>query len=192
MPRENLIRNRSDKQNIAHLRLMPRRSKVLSIPIAIAISVLFVGSYLKIRNQTYGYELSVIGSIGLGALYCLRFIAKDQKRLEDLVKLAMLTLWIITGVLALHQRWYFYLLLALLITGSVWVVLELRSMLFQKSFQEKVNPVLWFGALLMCMEFVCRVKSWPIVTILSLLGLSVLSVGFFIDAWKQKKKTSIN
>lgn len=168
---------------------MTGRRKILSIPIAIAIIVLFVGSYLKIRNQAYSYELSMFGSVALGALYCLRFIAKDQKRIVDVVKVIMLILWIVVGVLSLHQEWYFYLLLALLIIGSVWMILELRSLLFQKSFQEKINPVLWFGALLMCMEFVCRVKSWPIVAVLSLLGLFVLSIGFFIDAWQQKRKS---
>ena len=168
---------------------MPKkRKKILSLPIALTLLILTVGFFARVHHWPYGFEINLVGFAFLGILYTIRYATKESKTLKDTSKMLMVLSWTIVTILGLFKFTYTpYFVYFSLIIGFFWFILEIIDLTKPKSLNDKINPVLLIGVVLMILFILIKIMHWPFGSIIYLLGLLISSFGFIIDHVLNKK-----
>jgi len=162
---------------------MPKtRKKKLSIPIALALLLIFVGYFAKVQHWPFGFELNLIGLASIGVLYVTRYVLKSNRTLKDLAKVLMVFSWVMVVTFGSLKFGYMaYLIYPSLTLGLGWFILEIIDLIKVKETDDKLNPVLWIGILLMILYIMIQMMHWPFGSIIYILGTLISSIGFLVD-----------
>lgn len=163
------------------------RSKILSIPLAISVIILLIGYVSRVQHWANGAIIERVAFATIAVLYTVRFSLKQKRNLKDVVKLMLIVSWSVTSILAPLRMPNVYILQILVAaTGVFWLILEIMDLV--KRNVATSNTILFLGALLLVAEAIFRVQWWPGGSMLHLLALLVISIGFVID-FAQTRKT---
>lgn len=170
---------------------MPKtRKKILSIPIALTLLILLVGFFARVHHWPFGFEIKFLGLTSLGILYMARYATKEPKTIKDTSKVLMVLSWVLFTTLGLFKLGYTpYLVYLSLILGLFWLILEIIDVIKPKSSNNKINPVLWIGIILMILFVLIKILHWPFGSIVYLFGLLISSMGFIIDYFLNRKES---
>jgi asparagine N-glycosylation enzyme membrane subunit Stt3 len=164
------------------------QKKILSLPIAIALMLLLVGTYFRIMHWPYGLEINLASLFSISILYGIRYTAKSRKTHKDTLKLLMVVTYVIITYLAILKFTnLLYLNYASLIFGAGWFILEIIDIIKPKEVKEKLNPVLWIGIILIILHVLFKIMHWPFAGPIYILGILLSSLGFLIDYSRNKK-----
>jgi len=172
---------------------MPKkRKKILSLPIAVVLLILIVDFFASVHHWTFDFEINLVGSASLGILNTIRYAKKESKTLKDTSKMLMVLSWVIVTILGQFKFGYNpYLVYLSLIIGFFWLILEIIDLIKPKTLNDKINPVLWVGIILLILFVLIKIMHWPFGSIVYLFGLSISSIGFIIDHVLNRNEVSI-
>lgn len=164
------------------------KNKKFAIPIAISILLLIVGMNYRIQHYPYAVEMEIIGFTFLALFYAFRFILKNGRTKKDTIKLILVILWTTGNLLARFKvDNIYYIQHSILFTALVLLILEVFT--FKKNPSDRLNIVLYIGAVLLSFEIIFRILWLPRNSILHLVGLIFLGLGFLLNKHMRKHET---
>ncbi len=167
------------------------QKKILSIPIAIALFALVIGSMFKIMHWPFGFELKLTSLIAIGVLYTIRYGFKKSKNIKDTAKAIMVFSWVLFSVFVMYKmNNLVYVRIILAASGSAWLALEVWDIIKKKPKSERTNLPQLIGMLITIAYIVFQTQHWPFagpMLMLSLFALIFLAIGFILDSKELKK-----
>lgn len=171
------------------------QKKIGSIPLAIALCVLAIGSLLKIQHWSFGFELKLTSLIAIGVLYALQYGFKPSKNTKDTAKALMVLSWVLLNVFAQYKlNNLIYMRIILEVSGSTWLALEVWDTLRKKPKTERANFLQLIGMFIMIVHAIFAIQRWPFtgpILGLSLFALVMLAIGFLLDS-KSTDETKVD
>jgi len=161
------------------------QKKILSIPIAIALCVLAIGSIYKIMHWPFGFELKLTSLIAIGLLYTIRYWFKKSINIKDSAKAIMVLSWVLLSVFAMYKiNNLVYVRIILAVSGSTWLALEVWDIIKKKPKSERANLPQLIGMFITIAYVIFQFTHWPFagpMLVLSLFALILLAIGFILD-----------
>lgn len=172
--------------------MMPNnQKKILSIPLAIALCALTIGTLFKIQHWPFGFELRLISLIAIGVFYAIRFGFKKSKNIKDSAKAIMVLSWVLLSVNVMYKmNNLVYIRIILEVSGSTWLALEVWDIIRKKPKSERANFPQLIGMLITIAHVIFMFLHWPFagpMLVLSLIALILLAIGFILDSKELKK-----
>lgn len=162
------------------------QQKILSIPLAIALCALTIGTVFNIQHWPFGFELKLTSLLAIGVLYAIRYAFKKSKNIKDLAKVIMVLSWVLLSVFAMYKMSnLIYVRIILEVSGGSWLVLEVWDIIQNKPKSERANLPQFIGMSITIVHVTFMIQQWPFagpMLILSLLALILLAIGFIIDS----------
>ncbi|WP_204344507.1 GldL-related protein [Psychroserpens algicola] len=170
-------------------------SKILTLPLRLAVIILIYGALFKVMHWPYANPLMGFGSISILLLYLIRFFYKKEKVILDYVKLVIVLLWVFKYIIGVfHIMSLPYIFEILLLVLCIWWLIEegldfisnrkLKGHLFLKSLY-----YLFFGltTCLLVVGIIFKIQHWPYGNIMFTLGVLLLSGLLLLDYFIVKR-----
>ena len=159
-----------------------KRKKILSLLIAGALFIVFIGQYFLIYNLEYGFEVYLTGLIAIGILYPFRYFNKEVKTIKEMVKVILVLSWLLIMVLGMFDFAHLYLLVVLsLFSGLVWLILEIIDFRKQSKASGELNYFKWIGVGCIALSVILKILVLPLNSIPQIFGTIIASFGFFLE-----------
>ena len=159
--------------------------KVLSIPLAVALCILTIGTLVHIQHWPFGLEIKLMSSLTIGLLYLIRYAYKQSKSLKDITKVIMVFTWTLLNVFVLYKLIDLFLLRVILeIAGIVWLALEIRDILKKEPTWKRANTPQLIGMGIVIMHAISMFQHWPFqieIYFIALFAPLFMAIGFIID-----------
>lgn len=164
-------------------------TKILTLPIRIALVILIFGALFKVMHWSYAKELMFLGGISVGVLYSIRFLYTKYKTVLDYVKFAFVLLWLISYLVDVFHLFSIpYLFEACLVILFVWWftkegVFYFRNRKFKKNKFFKTLYYVLVGLTLFLLFFgiIFKIQHWPYGSLLFVVSILLLNILIIVD-----------
>jgi hypothetical protein len=169
--------------------LKDKKTKILTLPIRIALVILVFGALFKLMHWSYAKELMFFGGILIGTLYSIRFLNKKEKTLLDYVKLSFVFLWLFSYLVQVfHLFSISYIFEICLLILFVWWffkegIFYFKNRKFKKNGFAKVLYYIILGLALLSLffGFIFKIQHWPYGAQLFVSGVLLLNTILILD-----------
>lgn len=178
------MRSRKTLCTITHI----VKSRILSIPLSLASFLLLIGFLARVQHWPYGNNIERIAFFILATLYTFRYFGKSSKKTVDTLKFVLITTWCALSIFASFKLQNTkYLIYVVILLGIVWLVHEILATI--KKGVNQSNLILFAGAILLAIETIFRIQHLPGSSLIHLVSLLLISIGFALDKyfWQNKK-----
>lgn len=164
------------------------KSRILSIPLSLASFLLLIGFLARVQHWPYGNNIERVAFFILAILYTIRYFGKSSKKTVDTLKFLLITTWCTLSIFASFKLQNTkYLIYVVILLGIMWLVHEIFAII--KNGVNQSNLILFAGAILLAIETIFRIQHLPGSSLIHLVSLLLISIGFALDKylWQNKK-----
>ena len=174
---------------------MPKKDKILKIPLRISLTIILLGMLLKVLLWPYAKEIVLFGFANTGILYVFRHFNKPQRKFIDTVKLILVISWTINGIVrVLDFQNTLFLQIIVGIAFMTWFVMEGTAYFLDEDKKAKNQKlqVIWnfaivIGALAIIAGSLLNVLNWPYAIPLLVLGIALIAGYILKDLFMKEK-----
>lgn len=167
------------------------KKPILSIPLALSLLLLLIGYVSRVQHWPFGVEMERTGFVLIALFYAIRYLRKNTVRYKDTLKFVLVISWCGLSLLASFKLQHIsFLIYSIMAIGFFWLILEMKD-IFKHGFKRS-NMILVVGALLLALEALFRIQHWPLSSIIHLISLLILVLGFFTDNVFRSKRKSLS
>jgi len=176
--------------------LKHKNSKILTLPLRIALVVLIFGALFKVMHWSYAKELMFTSGITIGVLYSIRFFNKTEKSQLDYVKLSLILIWVFSYLVQVFHLFSvpYILETCLLILLLWWFVKEGVSYFKNRKFKKKnfIKAVYYvligLATFTLFLGIIFKIQHWPYGSELFVLGILLLNTILILDYFLLERK----
>ncbi|AYN68201.1 hypothetical protein D1013_12865 [Euzebyella marina] len=174
---------------------MPKKEKILKVPLRISMTVILLGMLLKILEWPYAIPIVLFGFANTGILYFFRFWNKSDRKFLDIVKLVLVLSWTTNGILRiLDFQHTLFLQIIVGISFMTWFIMEGTAYFLdedRKAKNQKIQ-VMWnfamvVGALAIIAGSLLNVMNWKFAIPLLVLGITIIAAYILKDLFSAGK-----
>lgn len=167
--------------------MSPTFYKKYSLAFAPCFLALLVNYWAMIQHWQPAIIVQRILFLAVMILYGLRYSSKENPKMKDTVKVILITAWCVSYLLAgFPYALLFLFRYGIALLGCTWLVLEIIALV--KTRGAKFNFLLFFGALVLGLEWLLRFLHVPFGSITHLTALFVLMLGFLAELLLSRKE----
>lgn len=162
------------------------KNKVLSIPLAIALCILTIGTLLSVQHWPFGVEIKLMSWLAIGVLYTIRYGSKNPINLKDTFKFIMVITWVYLNVYAVFKSndlMFVRIILGASVAG--WFLSEMWDIITKKPKWERANLPQIIGISIVMVHLLFRIQHWPGLIFLYLLNSFapiLMAIGFILSS----------
>ncbi|SIR28150.1 hypothetical protein [Maribacter ulvicola] len=174
---------------------MENSKKAFRNPIRAAIATLLIGMAMQILHWAYSEGIIFISFAAILVLYAFRFLKKKEKKIVDLIKMALVLFWTTNGILTILDFTHtLFFQIGTAFTFIIWFAMEGTSYFMSKdgSLNNSMTEIIWnfvmsIGVITLICGGLMHLLSWDYSIPVLTLGLTIITSYILKDIFTAPK-----